>query len=263
MKSETSVQNIFASPGYYAIPELKQTYDLWWKKLSQNFQEEGVDKIPNHLSWNFSTPNQFIWQQICGIMLAKSKIEKYHYIATPVYNTPFFNGSRYVSLLVVHKNSKIRKLSDAKGLRVGVNSLDSHSGWNIIFKILKKNNFDANDYFSEIKISGTHRESIQMILRNETDISSIDALTWTLIEKERNKELHDCRIILKTPDTLSPPWVMDGSFPKQILKPMRKGLKKFFNDPNVKELNKRLCLNGFEILSRHAYEKSFFDVIRE
>ena len=53
MKSETSVQNIFASPGYYAIPELKQTYDLWWKKLSQNFQEEGVDKIPNHLSWNF------------------------------------------------------------------------------------------------------------------------------------------------------------------------------------------------------------------
>ena len=117
MKSETSVQNIFASPGYYAIPELKQTYDLWWKKLSQNFQEEGVNKIPNHLSWNFSTPNQFIWQQICGIMLAKSKIEKYHYIATPVYNTPFFNGSRYVSLLVVHKNSKIRKLSDAKGLR--------------------------------------------------------------------------------------------------------------------------------------------------
>ena len=73
-----------------------------------------------------------------------------------------------------------------------------------------------------------------MILRNETDISSIDALTWTLIEKERNKELHDCRIILKTHDTLSPPWVMDGSFPKQILKPMRKGLKKFFNDPNVK-----------------------------
>ena len=255
--SKTLVKTISASPGYYAIPELKQTYNLWWNKLSQIFREEGLDNIPNHLSWNFSVPNQYIWQQICGLQLARSKIEKYHYIATPVYNTPFFNGSRYVSLLVVHKNSKIRKLSDAKGLRVGVNSLDSNSGWNIIFKILKKNNFDANDYFSEIKISGSHRESIQMILRNETDISSIDALTWTLIEKGRNKELHDCRIILKTPDTLSPPWVMDGSFPKQILKPMRKGLKKFFNDPNVKELNKRLCLNGFEILSRHAYEKSF------
>ena len=50
MKSETSVQTKFASPGYYTIPELKQTYDLWWKKLSQNFQEEGADKIPNHLS---------------------------------------------------------------------------------------------------------------------------------------------------------------------------------------------------------------------
>ena len=255
--SKTLDKTISASPGYYAIPELKQTYDLWWNKLSQIFREEGLDNIPNHLSWNFSVPNQFIWQQICGLQLARSKIEKYHYIATPVYNTPFFNGSRYVSLLVVHKNSKIRKLSDAKGLRVGVNSLDSNSGWDIIFKILKKNNFVANDYFSEIKISGSHRESIQMILRNETDISSIDALTWTLIEKERNKELHDCRIILKTPDTLSPPWVMDGSYPKQILKPMRKGLKKFFNDPNVKELNKRLCLNGFKILSRHAYEKSF------
>jgi ABC-type phosphate/phosphonate transport system substrate-binding protein len=257
MKSETSVQNIFASPGYYAIPELKQTYDLWWNKLSQILQEDGVVKIPIHLSTNFSESNQFIFQQICGIMLAKSKIEKYHYIATPVYNTPFFNGSRYVSLLVVHKNSKIRKLSDAKGLRVGVNGLDSHSGWNIICKILKKNNFDANNYFSEIKISGSHRESIQMILRNESDISSIDALTWTLIDQEKNNELHDCRILFKTPDELSPPWVLDGSLSKHIVQPMRKGLKRFFNDSSVKELNKRLCLTGFEILSRHAYKKSF------
>ena len=85
---------------------------------------------------------------------------------------------------------------------MGVNGLDSHSGWNIICKILKKNNFDANNYFSEIKISGSHRESIQMILRNETDISSIDALTWTLIEKERNKELHDCRTVSYTHLTL-------------------------------------------------------------
>ena len=78
MKSETSVQTKFASPGYYTIPELKQTYDLWWNKLSQILQEDGVDKIPNHLSWNFSEPNQFILQQICGIMLAKSKIEKFN-----------------------------------------------------------------------------------------------------------------------------------------------------------------------------------------
>ena len=41
MKSETSVQTKFASPGYYAIPELKQTYDLWWNKLSQILQECG------------------------------------------------------------------------------------------------------------------------------------------------------------------------------------------------------------------------------
>ena len=33
MKSEISVQTIFASPGYYAIPELKQTYDFWWYNL--------------------------------------------------------------------------------------------------------------------------------------------------------------------------------------------------------------------------------------
>ena len=255
--SKTLVKTISASPGYYAIPELKQTYDLWWNKLSQIFREEGLDNIPNHLSWNFSVPNQFIWQQICGLQLARSKIEKYHYIATPVYNTPFFNGSRYVSLLVVHKNSKIRKLSDAKGFRIGVNGLDSHSGWNVICNILKKNNFDAKNYFSEIKISGSHRKSIQMILRNESDISSIDALTWTLIDKEKNNELHDCRILFKTPDSLSPPWVLDGSLSKHIVKPMRKGLKRFFNDSNVKELNKRLCLTGFEIISRHAYEKSF------
>ena len=50
MKSKTSVKTIFASPGYYAIPELKQTYDLWWKKLSQIFQDEGVDKIPDRKS---------------------------------------------------------------------------------------------------------------------------------------------------------------------------------------------------------------------
>ena len=31
--SKTSVKNISASPGYYAIPELKQTYDFWWYNL--------------------------------------------------------------------------------------------------------------------------------------------------------------------------------------------------------------------------------------
>ena len=51
--SRTLVKTISASPGYYAIPELKQTYDLWWNKLSQIFREEGLDNIPNHLSWDF------------------------------------------------------------------------------------------------------------------------------------------------------------------------------------------------------------------
>mgnify|MGYP007011260684 CR=1 FL=1 len=64
MKSKTSVKTIFASPGYYAIPELKQTYDLWWNKLSQILQGDGVGKIPIHLSTNFSESNQFIFQQI-------------------------------------------------------------------------------------------------------------------------------------------------------------------------------------------------------
>ena len=72
--SRTLVKTISASPGYYAIPELKHTYDLWWNKLSQIFREEGLDTILNPLSWNFSEPNQFIWQQICGLQLARSKI---------------------------------------------------------------------------------------------------------------------------------------------------------------------------------------------
>ena len=74
--SKTLVKTISASPGYYAIPELKQTYDLWWNKLSQIFREEGLDNIPNHLSWNFSVPTSIYLATNMRIATSKKQNRK-------------------------------------------------------------------------------------------------------------------------------------------------------------------------------------------
>ena len=61
MKSETSVQTKFASPGYYTIPELKQTYDLWWNKLRS---EEHTSELQSRTNL------------VCRLLLEKKKNKK-------------------------------------------------------------------------------------------------------------------------------------------------------------------------------------------
>lgn len=102
-----------------------------------------------------------------------------------VYSDPF-----YYSALIVKKESKIKKISQMKGLRIVF--VDDHSASGYLYPqvMLMKKGIPQN-VFSKILFSGNHSHSIEMLENDEADIAAVfsdNALgtlgAWTKFSKK-------------------------------------------------------------------------------
>ena len=173
-------------------------------------------------SYCTNSRNDFLWGQVCGIEFNKFN-EKFCYIATPVFETEYSSKGYYRSLIVKNKgNLKC----------VIFNNKFSYSGCTTLKRFLKLNkiNINRNIY------SGSHINTIKLLVSGKNQIASIDEIIWHHIKKYKLANVNDLEIIHITNPKPLPPWVtsIDNKSYKDLF------LKALNNTFQMKKKNKNM-----------------------
>ena len=196
-------------------------------------------------SYCTNSRNDFFWGQVCGIELSKFK-DKFCYIATPVFETVYSSKGYYRSLIVKNKgNLKC----------VIFNNKFSYSGCTTLKHFLKLNkiNIKRNIY------SGSHINTIKLLVSGKNQIASIDEIIWHHIKKYKLANVNDLEIIHITNPKPLPPWVtsIDNKSYKDLF------LKALNNTFQMKKKNKNMDFidlvdyKKFEEVEYHMHFKDF------
>ena len=178
-------------------------------------------------------------------------------VAPVMQHARYANKPVYYSDVIVHADSHFRSFEDLKGASWAYNESGSHSGYNLVRYHLVVNEAPAG-YFARVIESGSHRDSIQMILERVIDASAIDS---TVLEMEimRDPSIAPAiRTIHVLGPSTAPPWVVHRSVPPEI----REALQLEFLEMD-KNRDGRRILQAAGILRFVRIADGDYDSIRE
>ena len=169
----------------YDWPEIRRATDTYWAALQESLGDAGF-KPPKLLT---RTDDPFecwidpalLLGQTCGLPFVEKLASDVSLVGTPAYDIDCGAGS-YFSVIVVHKESDIEKLSDLNAATLGYNDPLSQSGVSAFFSYLAEEGIS----FQKIRRCErlmSHRNVIQHLAERQIDIASIDAVTWELAKR--------------------------------------------------------------------------------
>lgn len=134
---------------------------------------------------------------------------------------PAMSGKRYqarpvyFSDVVVREDSRFQTFADLRRTVWAYNEKNSHSGYNVVRYHLAMIG-ETSGYFGRVIESGSHMESLQLILKGEVDAAAVDS---TVLELEYLR-LPALKSQLRVVETLGPspipPWVVLKSMPGEL-----------------------------------------------
>lgn len=191
--------------------------DIPWQERERLLDEEWV-----HVCWICGLP--YVWK-------ADQPMARIELLAAPVMSGERYrNRPIYFSDVVVHRESDFETFADLRGASLVYNESRSHSGFNLVRYHLARQG-ETWRYFSQVRASGSHQRSLQMILNQEVDASSIDS---TVLESECRRQpglLSSIRVIETLGPSPIPPWVMQKNLPSEMKKELKELLLRMHTDP--------------------------------
>lgn len=172
-------------------------------------------------------------------------------LAAPVSAEYADESPRYRSLLLGSPGFDGAALDQLTGLRLGINSYDSMSGW-----VLPAGEGMPLDRFASTTITGAHRRSLELLLAGAFDAAPIDSmlLAGEVITTPAFAELPVLATYGPSP---SPPVVLVGDDPELALR-LRQALASLHEDPSGRAALALGCMARFD-----AMRDSDYDWIRE
>ena len=186
----------------YDWPEVRCETDRFYSLLRESLADRGftppgqLDR-PTDLMALWTSPDLLL-AQTCGLPLVTRLSDRVSVVGTPSYDIDCSAG-QYFSVLVVHRDSPVRDLSDLYRARFACNEIGSQSGFAAPMHHLLK---QAPGLPASVKRvpTGGHRASIQSVVRGEADFAGIDAVTWAHARRHEPATEH-LRVLTRTPPT--------------------------------------------------------------
>lgn len=197
---------------------------------------------------------------VCGLAYVRKRnplkkaIPTIELLAAPVRSHPRYGGRPdYYSDVVVHADSSLQSFEDLSGKTWGFNEPASHSGYNIMRYHLAMKGWGPN-YFGRAIETGSHRNSIQMILQRTIDAAAIDSTVLEL-ELEKNPSIIErIRTIKILGPSPAPPWVVHGSVPTDVQQALRQEFLAMDKDPRGRQILESAKMFRFAPVADHDYD---------
>ena len=145
-------------------------------------------------------------------------------------------------------------LEDLLGSVCVINGRESHSGMSALRALIAPLS-SGGRFFSQVKVSGAHRESLAMVAQGEADIAAIDCVTVALLARHAPATLAGTRTLCRTASAIAPPFVSRAELGRPTSKRMQAALLRAFQDPGLAIERAALLLAGIRILPDFSYDE--------
>ena len=240
--------------------------------IAEPFCVELVDFISAELGLPCQFVKDLSWQErerllllgdihvcwICGLAYVRESDRQdklIELLVAPVRQHPRYQAKPvYYSDVIVRADTSFQCFEDLRGRTWAYNERGSHSGFNIVRYHLAMRGLDQN-FFHRIVESGSHGNSLQMILQRSIDTAAIDSSVLELeVAKDPSisEQIRTVQILGPSP---APPWVVHSSVPAD----MRKTLSDILLSLNEHSKGRRILEAGrmlrFALVSHHDYDQ--------
>ncbi|MDA9981565.1 PhnD/SsuA/transferrin family substrate-binding protein [Gammaproteobacteria bacterium] len=249
---------MIASLPMYDFPEVRRPVDALWRGMVRHLKREGVKNVPQQLLHNrhlndlWSDKNLFI-SQCCGYDILHRYRDCLQVLGTPWFDVPGCSNGHYASIVVVPESSTHQDVIDMLGAVVVINGPESHSGMNALFSLVEPYSRKGR-FFSEVKISGSHAESLDTVRRGDADVAAVDCLTYELLRRYRPTAIDGTRPLGRTFDAPAPPYVSRANVDTETVVRMQNALLATFDDPSLADTLEALLLKNVEVSSVDSYQ---------
>ena len=121
---------------------------------------------------------------ICGapyVRMVAQRPPPVELLAAPVFRAPLYDDRPvYFSDVLVNAESDFHSFDDLRGASFAFNEVGSFSGYEAMRYFLASRGEDGS-YFGSVLQSGSHAQSLQMVLNRQADCAAIDS---TMLEQE-------------------------------------------------------------------------------
>jgi phosphonate transport system substrate-binding protein len=149
---------------------------------------------------------------LCGCPYVRARAAGYPVKALAA---PVSQGStrpEYASVLVTRPGLDASGARDLSGCRIGVNGRDSFSGWILPRSVLAERGL-RDAVFTHVVETGSHRETLRLLLAGEIDAGPIDS-TILALEARADPAVAALPIVERLGSATSPPVVLLGGDPE-------------------------------------------------
>ncbi len=208
--TNTQPAALFVACGMYAFTDNLRNA---WQQLFEHFFNLATPSFAVDRRLNFETgqgalTNPSLWfGHTCGYPLMTRLRDTLTPINVPIFDVAGCDHTRYSSLLIVPENSTVNTLEECQGLCAVINASDSNSGMNVLRHAVATFN-QQGKFFSEVKISGSHLQSVTEVANLRADIAAIDCVSYRFIEDTWPELTARVRSIGFTEKTCGLPFVM-------------------------------------------------------
>ena len=248
-----------ASLPMYDLPDLAAASDDWWAGLAAAFRAEGLEEVPDRLTRQSDaaalwTAPDLLFSQTCGYPLTHALAGKVTLVATPVYACPGCAAGSYCSDILVRADDRAASLGDLRGRRAAVNAKDSQSGFSALRHAVA-GLAEEGRFFGEVRLSGSHRNSLRMVATGEADVCAVDTVTHHLLQRSEPELTGAVRVLAASAAAPALPYISRRGLPDAELERLRAGLRRAIADPALAEARADLLLADIVVKPLSAYDR--------
>lgn len=245
-----------ASLGMYDNAGQQAANDRLWGALATILRARGVADVPERIERG--RPVQALWHdpnllfgQICGFPLLKDGSLGLQVIGMPVYDAPGCGEG-------IHRSFLVRRYGDAdrlvayRGRRAAINDRGSNTGMNL-FRARVAPLAASEAFFSAVRETGSHRQSLRALILDEADIAAIDAVTLAAVLRAEPDLAALLQVLDATAEAATPPFVTAASTPPETIAILRAALAEVIAEPTLADARGALFLRDIMPSGRDRY----------
>jgi hypothetical protein len=239
--------NSIAELGYYPFEDVRWAYEKLWSAVASR-----CDWLPKTLIWSGNpsalwSREEFGVSQTCGWPLITKLGESVRVVGAFRHTTPECASHFYRSVLLGRVDGTP---FDFQGSVGAANGLESLSGWISLIAAIQG---PQEIWRGEVRVSGSHIESLRMLVRGEADIASIDSVTLAHLKRIHPEMVASLFVICNGPLVPCLPIIANRSISEAQLGELRQALADSTRDPKNADATSALFISGFDALELEDY----------
>ena len=197
----------------YDFPYLRKQTDCFWRNVATQLNKCGI-AAPKALNreddtWAIWRSPALIFSQTCGYPLASQLNNSVTLIGTPDYGVIPKKPGWYNSVVLIRKDDPRDSLAAFVGATLAYSDKSSQSGCHaLMYTMLCE--IGEKRLFESCLRSGSHGASIAAVADGQADLTAVDAVTWSHLQRKLSHSL-ELRVLMKTVPTPGLPFIAANS----------------------------------------------------